>query len=259
MPEADNELPRFNSLNISVNPNGWGPVDMPAQFLDKPYAPFSKSEKLGKVADFLRSSSWYGEYDGEGNDDAFHIVDLSKATSNKRWGNRKRFGGGGRGGGAKKWWANNNRRGQPDNQKKGIRHSAKTRFNRRRVQWKDRLYRPRDNREKIVRESSVKVQADWKILDQFDFNQLGKLRTKNPAVEDLMWAGSLDRYNDDFDRTSTRKPKTLQRQENKQFFYVTTTDDEVIEQMATQQQGNVFATDVILATLMSATRSVFPW
>ena len=74
-----------------------------------------------------------------------------------------------------------------------------------------------------------------------------------------MWAGSLDTYDDKYDRVSVRKPRSLQRQENRQFFYVTTTDDEVIEQMATQQQGNVFATDIILSTLMSATRSVFPW
>lgn len=40
---------------------------------------------------------------------------------------------------------------------------------------------------------------------------------------------------------------------------ITTTDDPVIEKLAQTGVGNVFATDIILATLMSCTRSVNSW
>lgn len=43
------ELPRFQTPVIQDNPHGWGPCDMPDQFKDMPYQPFSKGDRLGKV------------------------------------------------------------------------------------------------------------------------------------------------------------------------------------------------------------------
>ena len=34
---------------IQDNPDGWGPCELPEQFKDMPYQPFSKSDRLGKV------------------------------------------------------------------------------------------------------------------------------------------------------------------------------------------------------------------
>jgi len=79
------------------------------------------------------------------------------------------------------------------------------------------------------------------------------------SVEDLLWCGFLDTYNEAYDKCSVRKPATLKRSENKEFYPVTTTDDPVIEQLAVSNVGNVFATDAILAHLMTCTRSVYPW
>lgn len=39
----------FNAPSIQDNPNGWGPCEMPEQFKDMPYQPFSKADRLGKV------------------------------------------------------------------------------------------------------------------------------------------------------------------------------------------------------------------
>jgi hypothetical protein len=44
------ELPRFEAPGIQENANGWGPCDMPDQFKDMPYQPFSKGDRLGKVS-----------------------------------------------------------------------------------------------------------------------------------------------------------------------------------------------------------------
>lgn len=46
----------FELPEIRENPGGWGPAsdDLPDSFKDVPYAPFSKSDKLGRVADWAQ-------------------------------------------------------------------------------------------------------------------------------------------------------------------------------------------------------------
>lgn len=46
MPE---EVPHFVQPEIQNNPFGWGPCEMPDQFKDMPYQPFSKGDRIGKV------------------------------------------------------------------------------------------------------------------------------------------------------------------------------------------------------------------
>ena len=38
---------------IQDNPDGWGPCDVPNQFKDMPYQPFSKGDRLGKVGTYV--------------------------------------------------------------------------------------------------------------------------------------------------------------------------------------------------------------
>lgn len=40
---------------------------------------------------------------------------------------------------------------------------------------------------------------------------------------------------------------------------MTTTDDPVMEKLAVDATGNVFATDAILAHLMASPRTIYPW
>lgn len=43
---------RFVAPIIQDNPTGWGPAEMPEQFRDMPYQPFSKGDRLGKISDW---------------------------------------------------------------------------------------------------------------------------------------------------------------------------------------------------------------
>ncbi len=45
----------FIAPKVHVNPNGWGPTPdyVPAHFADVPYAPFGKSDRIGRSADFV--------------------------------------------------------------------------------------------------------------------------------------------------------------------------------------------------------------
>ena len=41
--------PKFLFPVVPGNPSGWGPCDLPEQFKDVPYQPFSKADRVGKV------------------------------------------------------------------------------------------------------------------------------------------------------------------------------------------------------------------
>lgn len=103
------------------------------------------------------------------------------------------------------------------------------------------------------------VKGDWSVIEEMDLAELNKLQTNKPAEEDLTWCGHLDKYNEVYDKTTTKAPKALKRSDNKLFYCVTTTDDPVIENFAVEETGNVFATDAIIAQLMAASRSVYSW
>ncbi|VDM57804.1 unnamed protein product [Angiostrongylus costaricensis] len=108
---------------------------------------------------------------------------------------------------------------------------------------------------------SVQVRPEWQVIEEMDFPRLLKLSL--PGVgngEDIgkHLYGTLHYYDKTIDRVSVRTPITLQRCGGN-FYNITTTEDPVIEELAQQGVGNVFATDIILATLMTAPRSVYSW
>ena len=94
------------------------------------------------------------------------------------------------------------------------------------------------------------------MVDEFDLAAFTKLQTNKPKEEDLKWCGHLNEYDVAYDSVSTKSAKPLKRSENCEFYNVSTTDDPVIEELATDDVGNVYATDAILAHLMACPRSV---
>lgn len=112
---------------------------------------------------------------------------------------------------------------------------------------------------KVDRVASLVVGADWELVDEFDLAQLVKLVANPPKETDLLWAGHLDQYDDTYDKLSTRTARPLKKVENKIFYAVTTSEDPILNQMAQEGQGNVFATDAILSQIMAAPRSVYSW
>merc|ERR1719334_1470326 len=90
-----------------------------------------------------------------------------------------------------------------------------------------------------------------------DFPRLSKLSL--PTVtepKDVKLCGTMESYDKQYDRVTVKMEKKLERI-NRVFHKVTTTDDPVIRQLI--KQGNVFATDAILSTIMCCTRSVNSW
>jgi translation initiation factor 3 subunit D len=172
--------------------------------------------------------------------------------------------------------------------KKNLRTQAVSRFDRRRERMRNRGLRRHDQRhnDTTQRKASITVDAyTWKVVGQFDLKSFEKMKlrakmTDNqgnvvmgangqakevysdraPKGVDLEdgWMGYLDYYDEEYEKVDCKHARGLQLTD-RGFFYVTTQDDDVLQHCAEVGIGNVIGTDAILAHLMSAQRSVYPW
>ncbi|KIJ69870.1 hypothetical protein HYDPIDRAFT_184400 [Hydnomerulius pinastri MD-312] len=276
----------FSLPPINDNPDGgWGPSssNIPEQFKfkDIPYAPYSKSDKLGRFADWNdptsdsrqaatglpntrdargggRSRREGTQAFGSGTASAFayfHVEDESsfslvdnKAAPPRRGGfNRGRAtgrGGNNFGGGR------GAQRGGRGGGFAGGRGAGAQRGGRR--GWRDW---EKNNR---TRESSVAISPQWSMLEEVEFHRLAKLKLEVDEPEDIDTYGRVFAYEKSYDRITTKTERPLQLVDRIKY-NTTTSDDPIIQQLAAKNTATVYATDVILSVLMCASRSVYPW
>ncbi|KAF5944401.1 hypothetical protein HYC85_018478 [Camellia sinensis] len=265
----------FDIGAVPFNPDGWGPPEsssstslLPNHPTNVPFAPFSRSDKLGRVADWTRTNTYNqtrtqtrnpsdsvfdftgdDSFGGGADDDSsFRLVD-GKPPPRPRFGPRWRF--------------QQHRNQLPQRRDEEV--EAKKREADKERARRDRLYhlnRPGGHgqrREAAVYKSSVEIQPEWNMLDQIPFSTFTKLSFSVPDPEDLLLCGSLEFYDRSVDRITPKNARPLERFKNRNFFKVTTTDDPIIRRLANEDKATVFATDSILSTLMCAPRSVYSW
>jgi translation initiation factor 3 subunit D len=252
-------------------------------FYNMPYAHFDKKDKCSKAADFTASAAYQKQYqrynrrEGDGattefaykhdtqEDATFQLVDTSKNQQKNKFGPKK-WGQGGRGQGGRGGFGRRDDRpgmggsqvpynaggrgdtgrgGRGGGRFGGGAGRGRGRFNRR-----DR---------KMDKLPQLQVEADWEVVQEFDLAGLLKLKANAPVMEDVLWAGHLDAYDETYDKTTTKTAKPLTTFDNRVFFDVTTMEDPVLEKLAVEGVGNVIATDNILSVLMTAPRSVYTW
>lgn len=284
------ERPQFIAPDIQDNPDGWGPVGVLEQFKKLPFQPFNKADKIGKVADWTGSLAYqdrrfqtrytqqyssgpvgtqYGYYHEE-DDSSFQLVDTSRPQKTamqranklkqiqfnrkllaKERERRKEAG----------YFQSNSKQSRvlTKERQKQMKQMARRGFGQKR--WTDQRGRWGDQKGQKSRQPSVAVRPDWEVLEDMDFVRLQKLRIGEiPQAEDIdeEQYGTLEFYEKSYDRVTTRSERPLQRIQ-RVYYTVTTTEDPVIQKLAKQNIGNVFATDILLSTLMCATRSVYSW
>ena len=110
------------------------------------------------------------------------------------------------------------------------------------------------------RAASVAVKSDWDVLEDLDFPRLAKLAYA-PISEpvDLYEAGQVEFYDRGYDKVNSMIPVKLARQTKPVLPLPITTEDPIIRKLAKENQGNVFATDTVISTLMCSLRSVNSW
>jgi translation initiation factor 3 subunit D len=217
--------------------------------LDRPYTSFSKSDKLGKAADWTytqRQKMWNKQPAEDGD---FTVVDNKQQYKQKQFGPRFR---GRRRQYEKDTGPERNSNQRPQRSRREREFEARRASN---THWK------RNDQPEVVKETSVEVKPSWEMIEQLDLKAMTKLRVSAanvPAPEDVKWAGSLNHYDRTYDRVTSRTPQKLQSFEHLTFHSVTTTDDPVIRK-ETRGECNVFATDAVLASIACAPRSVYSW
>jgi len=272
--EIINSEPAFSLPFVNDNVDGWGPNNVPEKYKDLPYQKFSKSDRIGKIADWTsmnqmdRKNYKYQPQFAVGNvgqyayfhdedESQFTLVDQSKVVKtayqkkiksiqNKNM-RRAQF---------QQYQKQNNNPMLNVNPKLNKLEKMKQKVKPNRFQ-----HNKNDNRNIKQREPSVKVKEDWKVIEEIDFSRLTKLSLPNVGEPvDLQTCGSLEYYDRTYDRLNTKTSLTTSRLKriNRVYHKVTTTDDPVIRSLA-KSEGNVFATDSIVSTLMCCSRSVYPW
>ena len=262
----------FEVGEVPFNPDGWGPPDSSNLNLslpvNVPFAPFSRSDKLGRIADWTRTNfnnqnqnrnknpsdsvfdftndDSFPSSGAADDDSSFRLVD-GKPPPKPKFGPKWRF---------------QQQRQLPQRRDEEV--EAKKREAEKERARRDRHYHNnRSNANNMMRreplKSSVDIQPEWNMLDQIPFSTFSKLSFSVPEPEDLLLCGALEFYDRSFDRITPKNERRLERFKNRNFFKVTTTDDPVIRRLASEDKATVFATDTILSTLMCAPRSVYSW
>lgn len=123
----------------------------------------------------------------------------------------------------------------------------------RRFGWKD-YDKPTRNRD-----ASINIKADWKLLEEIDYNRLGKLNLETDEGEDVDSYGFLYYYDRSYDKQPVKSAERKLTALDRAAYNVTTSLDPVIQELAEKDEATIFATDSILSMLMCATRSVYSW
>ena len=263
---------------VAFNPEGWGPPDTapaPASLgggaaaASIPFAPFSRSDKLGRIADWTRNpagpaalaaASRDSVFDFTSVDDSlaaaaedssFRLVDAKPPPRHPRFGPKWRF---------------NQRPQLPQRRDEEVearrREAEKERARRERHFQNNRSHHHpgfRGNQSSSAK-SSVDIQPDWTMREQIPFANFTKLSfSVADQPEDLLLCGAVEYYDRAFDRVNPKAARRLERFKSRNFFKVTTTDDPVIRRLAEEDKATVFATDAILAARMCTPRSIHSW
>ncbi|KAJ1972317.1 hypothetical protein H4R35_004742 [Dimargaris xerosporica] len=278
---AESTLPRFKLPPIADNEDGWGPSasESISGFQDIPYAPYSKADKVGRVANWYEDTNadtyqqrgrnrhqanLYAAYgSGAGSvflhqqaedESAFSLVDNRSFAVKRSQGRANR---GGQGGRLRLARGGFNQRGGPGGRgggpgRGGFRGQHQS-FARRRFGWRD------FDRPQRIRFAMVTVGPEWELLEEFEFQRVAKLSfDMDDTPKTLATYGHVNMYSKPYDRTTIRTAKPLQRSQYV-YYDVSASDDPVLQELAAQGQAQVFATDAVISMLMCTTRTVYPW
>uniref|UniRef100_A0A8C9Y687 Eukaryotic translation initiation factor 3, subunit D n=1 Tax=Sander lucioperca TaxID=283035 RepID=A0A8C9Y687_SANLU len=220
-------MAKFNAPVIQDNPSGWGPCAVPEKFKDMPYQPFSKGDRLGKVADWTgatyqdkrytnKYSSQFGggsqyAYFHEEDETSFQLVDTAKTQKTAYQRNRMRFA-------QRNLRRDKDRRNLTQFNMQTLPKSAKQKErDRMRLQKKFQkqfgVRQKWDQKSQLKpRDSSVEVRSDWEVKEEMDFPRLMKMRYMEVAdPSDIECCGALEHYDKAFDRITTRNEKQLKK------------------------------------------------
>uniref|UniRef100_U9U745 EIF3d n=1 Tax=Rhizophagus irregularis (strain DAOM 181602 / DAOM 197198 / MUCL 43194) TaxID=747089 RepID=U9U745_RHIID len=230
------EEPSFKLPEIIDNDNGWGPspVMLPEKFRDIPYAPYSKADKLGRIADWSTPEQREKESSGRQRTNYRNYRDQYTAFGH----------------GVSNAFAYAHAEDEA---------SFSVVDNRSTAQKKASSYRTTGGTK--GRTSGARGQTNRNVRNgQYQRPNTTTWNTPGDVenVEDISLHGFLYYYDKNYDLIRTKSEKPLTPNDKVQYFD-STSKDPIIDQLAKDDTATVFATDSVLSLLMCAPRSVYPW
>ncbi|KAJ1998190.1 hypothetical protein GGI04_005109, partial [Coemansia thaxteri] len=271
-------LPSFTLPTVFDNPKGWGPANtqLPKEFKDIPYIPFSKGDKVNRVANWISQpdprdqrdqrnrgrhgrdmvQQTYGSnsasafvFQAEADEESFSLVD-NRGTAVKKIAVRAIHGGRGdaRGGGAR---GRGGRGGMQRLGHGGFRGGRGGNAG---------GYRKRYNaRERTHRFASVKPTEEWTLVQDIEFSRMKDLSFSVREPRDIGFYGKVGVYDSAYDRVNTRLERPLKAVGSARY-NATASEDPVLTKLSEQDADiKVFATDSVIATLMASMVSMSAW
>ncbi|KAI9503121.1 hypothetical protein GGI25_001951 [Coemansia spiralis] len=273
-------LPSFSLPTIFDNPKGWGPSNSqpPSSFKDIPYVPFSKGDKVNRVANWINPTESRDQRDGgrnrgrqgrdggqqtygsnsasafvyqvEEDEESFSLVDnrgaaLKKIAVRAIQGDRGKSRG-------------DSIRGRGDMQRLGHAGGRGGKFAnaggfRKRFGWRD------FDRNQHRRYASVKPTDDWSLIQEIEFSRMVNLSFSVNNVKEMGTYGNAGVYDHAYDRVNTRLERPLKVSGSVRY-NATASEDPVLSKLSEKNSDiNVFATDSVIATLMASTVSSSAW
>ncbi|KAJ2788207.1 hypothetical protein GGI15_000012 [Coemansia interrupta] len=258
-------LPGFTLPAIFDNPRGWGPSDeQPSgSFSGIPYIPFSKGDKVTRVANWISPADSrdtrdtrtnrrtrdgppqaYGSslaaqfaYAADEDEESFSLVDV-RAPTQRRIGVRAVAG-----------HANRGRGGAARGGMQRLGQQGRGGF-RRRFGWRDNAA--------AQRSASVVATDEWHEVQEIQFSRMRDLSFDAGEPVEMGTYGSPGQWDNALDRLTARMEKPLTAPANPRF-NVTASDDPVLADAARDPRVRVLATDSVLAALMAAMASNSAW
>ncbi|KAK5744762.1 hypothetical protein LTR17_001838 [Elasticomyces elasticus] len=278
----------------------WGPPTTTETTLHGiPYAPFSKGDKLGRMADWTSDGKDGGDRGGRGGgrqqynqrfrdqvygagqglqtvfnlegvagmggeEGSFSLVDRSQVSRGRGFGGGRGgvFSRGGRGarGGVQGQRGGRGGTFQRVDQRGGGRGGYNDRGGRGGARGGRRFGWKDWDKPQRNREASVQPKDSWRVLDEIDFSRLSKLNLDTGEGEDMDDYGFLYYYDRAYDKQPGAPTSAKKLQVlDRAAYNVTTSHDPIIQSMAEKDEATVFATDNILSMLMCAPRSLYSW
>eukprot|EP01016_Furgasonia_blochmanni_P002624 TRINITY_DN1101_c0_g1_i3.p1 TRINITY_DN1101_c0_g1~~TRINITY_DN1101_c0_g1_i3.p1 ORF type:complete len:573 (+),score=159.39 TRINITY_DN1101_c0_g1_i3:67-1785(+) len=243
-------LPEFN-LRLK-NHESWGPAkDFTfQQYLNLPFAPFNKLEKISQPMDVTSYGQKLAHQSGlKGEEEEDFTMVEGKATMKT---NRNLIGGRAR--------QLPRRRVYPRPTNLVSTQNYYPQRNQRQTNTN-----PRYNRQTTVKtkfKESANVTTDWENINEISKMTVEKITVAKISVEDIRKSGSIKEYDRAMDRINPNNERPLISSDGIQISNSTFDDKvliDIIEQELNTDKPTVYTTDVILAAIMTLKTSVFPW
>ena len=284
--QPDMSLPKFNLLGLTPVEDPWGPNDYIPEsltFNGVPYAPFIKSDKLGKIADWQApkeeesfNNSASNAYSSHRKRDLFHAYGASAAKlfsaeteekgfslvdavatptqsiapkqtilrSNKRQPNK--------GLNVKKTVAS-----QLAQKKPSSLPSSGANAKKQTSKWGDNKWNANkwNQEDTNTQKASINVEESWKSVAEIEFNKLSKLNFEIQKPELLIRCGTIHNYTRKYEAVGSIPLEPCIKVD----FEQTTSKDPNMQKYASNSDAEVFITDAIIAQLMCTPKSNNSW